>query len=255
MGESARETRSSLCEPSSPPPYTPLPLSGHVTLMLGNDSPTKRQGWVTTAADDGCREGTSSPAPASAEEEASYSQHQPQPDASGSVLESSFRRASVASGPQGDENGRDAAAIVAAELARSSAEHSATFPVDTVDHRSEAREMSPSPHLPHYISLSSSFPSARPPSPYPRSRSLSSQLPPLRQIRPSSTPPPELLAFRLPPLALQRQHSLETGSSSSTGTHQHPKRRRGKRVRSRSCQMETSGLTSVQEQTTVAIVQ
>ena len=110
-----------------------------------------------------------------------------------------------------------------------------------------------------HISLSSSFPSARPPSPFPRARSLSSQLPPLRQLRHSTgeQPPPLIAphnaAFRLPPLALQRQHSLDSSATTSNSSHHHHKRRR-RRVRSVSCQMQTTGLDSVQEQT-IAIVQ
>ena len=108
-----------------------------------------------------------------------------------------------------------------------------------------------------HISLSSSFPSARPPSPFPRARSLSSQLPPLRQLRHFTGEQPPLIAphnaaFRLPPLALQRQHSLDSSATSNSSHHHHKRRRR--RVRSVSCQMQTTGLDSVQEQT-IAIVQ
>ncbi|CAI8017363.1 hypothetical protein GBAR_LOCUS10550 [Geodia barretti] len=47
MGQSAQDPSSSFCTSPSPPPYTPLPLSGHVTLMLGQGpSPAKRRNSI-----------------------------------------------------------------------------------------------------------------------------------------------------------------------------------------------------------------
>lgn len=114
------------------------------------------------------------------------------------------------------------------------------------------------------VKLSSSFPSARPPSPYPRTRSLSTYLPPLTRVQPLGTddhrPTTSPLGyelceqrtpFRLPPLALQRQQNQAVMNSDhrdtdSGGGHHHKKRLH---VRSRSCQIEHSGLSSVREHT------
>lgn len=142
-----------------------------------------------------------------------------------------------------------------------------TADVDTSARRSCVPSPSPQDTLPGTLRHSFSFPPARPPSPFPRSRSLSSQLPPLTRIRPrddpAGTPAPvpesrEHTPFRLPPLALLRQQhptvvedsSGSNSGTTSTGHHKHKKRR----VRSLSCQMQSSGLSSVQEQT-VAIIQ
>ena len=198
MGESAREPS---CSPDSPPPYTPLPLSGHVTLMLGQgSSPDKRQDTATPVRD--------------REEQATDP-----------LLERSFTR-----DPQ-----------------QSLGEPSSSVSMTTVAEQPPGVDSLPNDILPpqslRLTNLSSSFPSARPPSPFPRSRSLSFQLPPLRSLsqpRPSSSEPHPPL--RLPPLR-------EVASS----CHQRPRKRT--RARSRSCQLQTNSLSPSVQEHTLTIIQ
>ena len=131
----------------------------------------------------------------------------------------------------------------------------------TVDTEDTRIPQSLSPNILGRVKLSSSFPSARPPSPFPHTRSLSTCLPPLTRVQPSGTdqrPTTSPLVyeiceqhtpFRLPPLALQRhtQAAVNSDHSDSEGGRHHHKKRL--RVRSRSCQIEHSGLSSVQEHT------
>ena len=262
VGESARDASSSFCNSSSPPPYTPLPLSGHVTLMLGQDSsPAKRQ--------DSLRSSTRSERDLYPREQDS-TQHQV--DVSGSILESSFRRERIGSATS-RHHSRDVVVgemeMSAPEVSRQpSADMSSTQviefePTRTADETVESHDSLSSPfptdqllpRPPRLDILSSSFPSARPPSPFPRSRSLSFQLPPLRTIQqppppdePQLPPPPDLLQqpapFRLPPLRELPPLDGET----------HQRSRKRSRGRSNSCQLQTSSLlTSLQEQSVTVI--
>ena len=250
MGESVRDPSSSFCNSPSPPPsYTPLPLSGHVTLMYGqSSSPAKRQDSIqsTTTRDE-------------------YEV------ALGSVLEGSFRgrerRESGTSHRRISREGDVEVQQAAAEMSRQpSTDMSSTLvPCDST--RTENDEQEVTAEQSHDSSfpwdqeslrparleiLSSSVPATRPPSPFPRSRSLSFQLPPLRTIQQPEPhplpPPPELLVqpFRLPPLR-ELPPLLDTHGSGSG---------RRKRGRSHSCQLQTSTLlSSVREQSAVTVVQ
>ena len=261
MGQSAQDPSSSFCTSPSPPPYTPLPLSGHVTLMLGQGpSPAKRRNSIQSTRVD------SYPGPP-VEQEASQQGTEAAP---GSILESSLRRERRESGTSRRhsrevvEGEIDLAA--AAEVSRQpSADLSSTLLLDstrtayyaaaeqeaTVEQSSFPADQPLRP--PRLDVLSSSFPSARPPSPFPRSRSLSFQLPPLRTIQhprePQPLPPPEQssqqqLPFRLPPLT-------ELSPLDSSETHGSRKRAR---QRSHSCHLQTSTLlTSLQDQSVAAI--
>ena len=263
--EAARGDAPSYCDSSSPPPYTPLPLSGHVTLMLSHDSPAKRQASVDSTAHNAC------PSSAAMNDATTSGLHT---EASNSALDISY-------------HGRQTEAESFSERVPTTIGHctrddypitnsSPTTAVDIPDHpradftndytREHHSPSQPSQDPPlrplGYISLSSSFPSARPPSPFPRARTASNQLPPLMRIQPpehrrASTPgiPAsesfERTPFRLPPLALQRLPPVEGSGSYGSGPHS---KRTKKRVRSQSCQIQTSGLSSVQEHT-VAIIQ
>ena len=265
---------------SSPPPYTPLPLSGHVTLMYSS-SPAKRQVSVVSASHAG-----------GSGEGAGYLPTSPRSDtASCSALDTSARderRISLASEAERGEIEAAAPGTAAVRtdpcdagmpsaISQVSEGHSSALEVSPVSGITGDPErpctvammttntsvIRPSP-IPYQtlqsIALSSSFPSARPPSPYPRTRSLSVQLPPLRTMRHHQPGDEERAnthlslpvmdrnnAFRLPPLALQRQHSAEQDTSLQ-------RKRKKSRVRSQSCVVHSSGLSSVQEQT-VAILQ
>ena len=249
MGQSAQNPSSSFWNSPSPPPYTPLPLSGHVTLMLGQPSPAKRRNSIQSTRVD------SYPGPPVGQEQETEA-------APGSILESSLRRERRESGTSRRHSREvgEGEIDLAAAAGQPSADLSSTLLPDstrTADYAAAEQEATveqssfPANQPVRLDVLSSSFPSARPPSPFPRSRSLSFQLPPLRTIQhprePQPLPPPELssqqqLPFRLPPLS----------PLDSSETHGSRKRAR---QRSHSCHLQTSTLlTSLQEQS-VAVIQ
>ena len=299
--------------PHCPPPYTTVPLEGHVTLM--HSSPPKRHQSLDASLHD-----HGSSLDASFHDRASISTQLG--EASNSlILESSSahtgRRDSSASSQRAElemrgqleptptvappvsnphtsaeeTSAEETAALCTVEQQRhssssehfpepSTASHSTEAAIEILSSRlaneiignqlgtNPARRDSPFPSAPHtpprtlnQVPLSSSFPPARPPSPFPHGRTVPRSLPPLSLITPPesqrahmSAPgivvdPSQRVPFRLPPL--QQLQQLSAGQSTS-GHHKHRKKR--VLARRHTWQTQSSGLTAVPEHN-VAIIQ